>query len=264
MGLVFITACSARKGTVTARAAHKNNKSIQQENGATADYKAMTPYEYIDRYKDVAIREMNLYGIPASITLAQGLFESGNGNGELARYANNHFGIKTSPAWTGKVYYKDDDNPNDAFRVYDNPDESYRDHSIFLQKKNYSHLFELERDDYKGWAYGLKKGGYATNPRYPQMLITIIERYNLNRFDSPVTELAKTKQTNRVFTQIDKKDDGSNAGKTAKPTQTYVIKKGDTLYNISKRFGMDVDSLRELNNIAGNTVKIGQKIVVTR
>jgi hypothetical protein len=199
--------------------------------------------------------------------LAQGLFESGSGNGTLARIANNHFGIKTSPTWTGKVYYKDDDNANDAFRVYDKPEDSFRDHSLFLQKKNYTHLFELDKNDYKGWAYGLKKGGYATNPKYPEMLINIIEKYNLDQYDSPDNEVAKIKRVDRVFTTIDKKED-----KAAKDsiqnlpltTKTYIIQPGDTLYNISKRFGIAVDSLKSINNIAGNTVKVGQKIVVTR
>ena len=269
IGLFCVTGCSARKGSVNNRAAHKNNRSIQKERGAAAaaDFKPQTSLQYIERYKDIAIQEMNQYGIPASITLAQGLFESGSGNGTLARIANNHFGIKTSPTWTGKVYYKDDDNANDAFRVYDKPEDSFRDHSLFLQKKNYTHLFELDKNDYKGWAYGLKKGGYATNPKYPEMLINIIEKYNLDQYDSPDNEVAKIKRVDRVFTTIDKKED-----KAAKDsiqnlpvtTKTYIIQPGDTLYNISKRFGIAVDSLKSINNIAGDTVKVGQKIVVTR
>jgi len=270
MGLVLITACSARKGSVTNRSARKNNKGVQKANSASiAGYTPLTSLQYIEKYKDIAIQEMNHYGIPASITLAQGLFESGSGNGELARYANNHFGIKATSTWQGKVYYRDDDNPNDVFRVYDKAEDSFRDHSLFLQKKNYAHLFELEKNDYKGWAYGLKKGGYATNPKYPQLLIGIIEKYNLNQYDMPEgSEIAKIDRTKQVFTAIDKREDQAARDRAQNPTvpaiKTYTIKAGDTLYNISKRFGLTVDTLKALNNMADNNIKIGQKIVVTQ
>src|ERR1700761_4977588 len=128
IGIAFFTSCSAHKKTISNRQAKRNNQSIQKENATSiANYEPLTSVQYIQRYKSIAIQEMNLYGIPASITLAQGLYESGSGNGDLARYANNHFGIKTSPTWTGKVYYKDDDNHNDSFRVYDKPEDSFRD-----------------------------------------------------------------------------------------------------------------------------------------
>jgi hypothetical protein len=272
IGLFFVTACSARKGTVSSRTAHKNNKSVQKANSdGIANYTPQTSLQYIEKYKAIAIKEMNQYGIPASITLAQGLFESGSGNAELARVANNHFGIKTSPSWTGKVYYKDDDNRNDSFRVYDSAEDSFRDHSMFLQKKNYTKLFELDKNDYQGWAYGLKKAGYATNPRYPQLLIGIIEKYNLNQYDAPEGEMSKIKRVDRVFTQIDKKGDKAakdsiqaTAVLPAPVDKTYTIRQGDTLYNISKRFGLTVDDLKTLNNIADDNIKIGQKIVVTK
>ncbi|MES2108425.1 MAG: glucosaminidase domain-containing protein [Bacteroidota bacterium] len=270
MGLLLVTSCSARKTSVRDKLAKKNNKSIQRSRGDAANYTPITSLQYIDRYKDIAIQEMNLYGIPASITLAQGLFESGSGNGDLARYANNHFGVKVSPTWTGKVYYKDDDNHNDAFRVYDTPEDSFRDHSVFLQKKNYSHLFELDKNDYKGWAYGLKKGGYATNPKYPQLLIGVIEKYNLDRFDRPEgSEVAKIQRVDKVFTTIDKKEDKAIKDSIQNPpvapvTKFYTIKQGDTLFNISKRFGVEVDSLKAMNNLGSDKVKIGQKIVLTR
>ncbi|MCR8560940.1 glucosaminidase domain-containing protein [Mucilaginibacter sp. BJC16-A38] len=273
MGLVLFTACSARKTSVGSRTARKNNKSVQKANSnAIANYTPLTSLQYIDKYKDIAIKEMNQYGIPASITLAQGMFESGSGNGELARVANNHFGIKTGSSWTGKVYYKDDDNPNDSFRVYDSPEDSFRDHSVFLQKKNYSKLFELDKNDYQGWAYGLKKAGYATNPRYPQLLIGLIQKYNLNQYDAPEGEVSKIKRVDRVFTQIDKKEEKAQKDSIqatpailpAPPDKTYTIRQGDTLYNISKRFGLTVDDLKALNNMADNNIKIGQKIVVTK
>jgi len=141
--------------------------------------------EYIQIYKDIAINEMALYGIPASITLAQGILESGHGNSALTREANNHFGIKCHTGWKGKKYHMDDDAENECFRVYDDAAQSFRDHSLFLKNRlRYQFLFDFKKDDYKAWAKGLKKAGYATNPRYPQLLIKIIEDHQLYRFDS--------------------------------------------------------------------------------
>lgn len=152
-----------------------------------AQHKKMSHEEYITRYSAIAIREMKEFGIPASITLAQGLLESGSGNSSLAREANNHFGIKCHAGWAGEGFYMDDDEKNECFRVYDNPDESYVDHSSFLTSRGrYSFLFDLDIFDYKGWAHGLKKAGYATNPKYPQLLITLIERHKLYQFDKGV------------------------------------------------------------------------------
>jgi len=145
----------------------------------------MTTEEYIEKYKDVAIKKMKEYHIPASITLAQGILESGSGNSRLARKANNHFGIKCHKDWNGKKFYMDDDERHECFRKYHNPAESYRDHSLFLtQKGRYAFLFDYDITDYKSWAYGLKKAGYATNPKYPKLLIGIIERYNLSQYDT--------------------------------------------------------------------------------
>ena len=149
---------------------------------------------YIDRYKKIAIEEMERTGVPASIKLAQGLLESGSGKSYLATEGNNHFGIKCGSAWDGKtIALKDDDRDKNGklihscFRVYKNPEESFRAHSDFLRDPNkdyrYGWLFDLKTTDYKGWAYGLKKSGYATNPQYPKLLISLIERYNLNEFD---------------------------------------------------------------------------------
>ena len=143
----------------------------------------ITTEEYIATYKKIARKEMKQHGIPASITLAQGILESGNGNSELARRANNHFGIKCTKDWNGKTYHIDDDKPNECFRRYKHPEASFHDHSAFLKSKRYSGLFELDRDDYKGWAKGLKKAGYATNPKYPQLLINLIEKHKLYQYD---------------------------------------------------------------------------------
>ncbi|MCC8424549.1 glucosaminidase domain-containing protein [Mucilaginibacter sp. UR6-11] len=248
--------------------ARRNNTIIQKERSeAIAAYVPFTVASYIERFKAIAVREMNLYGIPASITLAQGLFESGFGNGDLARIANNHFGIKCTSDWKGKSYYKDDDQVNDCFRVYDKPEDSFRDHSEFLKRKRYAPLFELDKNDYQGWANGLKQAGYATNPKYPQLLINVIEKYHLDAYDRPEGDLQKIKREDRVLAQINQ-----NIGKAIKDslvqntpaTKLYTIKTGDTLYNISKRFGLTVDELKALNNMADNSIKIGQTLVIAK
>jgi uncharacterized FlgJ-related protein len=268
IGITFLSSCSISKTTISNRQARQNNQLIQRQNSASiANYTPLTSLQYIDRFKAIAIKEMNLYGIPASITLAQGLFESGSGNGELARVANNHFGIKCTSDWKGKSYFKDDDNANDCFRVYDKPEDSFRDHSEFLKRKNYAKLFELDKNDYEGWARGLKAAGYATNPKYPDLLIGIIKKYNLDQYDSPEGGIQKIKREDRVFTQIDQ-----NIGKAVKDSiiqntpadKIYTVKQGDTLYNISKRFGLTVDDLKALNNMEYDNIKIGQKLVVVK
>jgi len=286
ISVVFFSACSARKKAIVTRPvsvsspvstaapaisnkqANENNKEIQKEKkDVIAAFVPYTSLTYIERFKAIAIQEMNLYGIPASITLAQGLFESGSGNSDLAKIANNHFGIKCTSDWKGKSYYKDDDQVNDCFRVYDHPEDSYRDHSEFLKRKRYAALFELDKNDYVGWANGLKAAGYATNPNYPQLLISLIVKYNLDQYDRPEGEIAKIKREDRVFTQINQ-----NIGKAIKDSlvqttpvdKLYTVTQGDTLYNISKRFGLTVDDLKALNNMADNNIKIGQKLVIAK
>lgn len=162
--------------------------------------------EYVDTYKHIAMEEMRLHGIPASIKLGQGILESGFGNSDLAVIANNHFGIKCH-GWQGRTFHKDDDEEDECFRAYDDPLQSFRDHSEFLTgRPRYADLFRLEITDYKGWARGLSRAGYATNPRYPQLLIGVIERNNLYEFDRLVVEGGEyqrpvaartTRQTNR-------------------------------------------------------------------
>ncbi len=138
---------------------------------------------YIDRYKDIAITEMQRSGIPASIILAQGIHETEAGTSELVLRSNNHFGIKCKAEWTGDVVYHDDDARGECFRSYDKPEDSYRDHSEFLKNSSrYAFLFQLKPEDYKGWAQGLKRAGYATNPKYPQILIHLVEEYQLERY----------------------------------------------------------------------------------
>ncbi len=144
----------------------------------------MTKEAYIKLYKDIAIKEMNTYGIPSSITLAQGILESANGNSTLAKKANNHFGIKCHEDWNGPSFHMDDDLEDECFRKYSDPFESFKDHSVFLATRDrYASLFNLEITDYKGWAKGLKEAGYATNPKYPQLLINIIEEFELFQYD---------------------------------------------------------------------------------
>ncbi|MCK5857461.1 MAG: glucosaminidase domain-containing protein [Bacteroidales bacterium] len=150
-----------------------------------ASAQKQTSEQYIAKYKLIAIQEMLDYKIPASITLAQGILESGNGNSRLATKANNHFGIKCHSDWKGKKVYHDDDEKHECFRKYPFVEDSYRDHSLFLsRKKRYADLFDLKLTNYKGWAKGLKKAGYATNPKYPKRLIDIIERYGLDKYDT--------------------------------------------------------------------------------
>lgn len=144
-----------------------------------------TDDQYIQRFASYAVEEMEKYKIPASITLAQGLLETGGGQSRLAQEGNNHFGIKCKEDWTGKTMAHTDDAPNECFRVYDDPRQSYEDHSKFLAyRKYYVNLFKLDPKDYRAWAYGLKKAGYATNPRYANILISRIEKYGLNKFDN--------------------------------------------------------------------------------
>lgn len=173
----------------------------------TAQNKSNSTQDYINTYAKIAIEQEKEYGIPACITLAQGILESGSGRSRLATEANNHFGVKCHNEWKGKKIYKDDDAKNECFRVYDNPEQSYIDHSLFLVgKKRYAELFKLKITDYKGWAKGLKQAGYATNPKYPQLLIDIIELYDLadisktyeidskEKFDKPKENLDKPKE----------------------------------------------------------------------
>lgn len=156
----------------------------------------ITAEEYISIYKDIAIREMREHKIPASITLAQGLLESGCGNSELARVAKNHFGIKCHKEWTGNTFTMDDDEKNECFRSYENAEESFVDHSLFLVGRNrYAALFDLEITDYEGWAKGLKAAGYATNPKYAQLLIARINQYDLTRFDREALNIKEEETT---------------------------------------------------------------------
>jgi len=324
--------------------------------------------EYIAKYASVAVKEMNRTGIPASITLAQGILESGNGNSQLATKAKNHFGIKCHQDWKGPSMRMDDDAKNECFRKYKSAEHSFRDHSDFLtHRKRYAFLFEYKRTDYKAWALGLKKAGYATNPKYPQLLIELIDRNNLTRFDKqgnkrleswdelgvfefnriqtvwirnnetpliiaqrhniPIKRILKyndliDKNTklnpgDRFFLSpkrricnkkyhvvrpgetfesisnkygvklnlilkrngaeindkpiigekvyLNKSRKGRLKKKKIDPNTggfIYIVKKGDTLYSISKKFDITIDILKKVNKIDNNSIVLGQKLII--
>lgn len=209
---------------------------------------------YVLQYKDIAMNNMKSYGIPASIILAQGILESGAGRGDLAVSANNHFGIKCHADWTGDTVKHDDDSSQECFRKYNKVAESYRDHALFLTGKGrYASLFELDKDDYKAWAKGLRKAGYATDSQYPDKLISYIERYNLAQYDAQVLGIKYTpmeNQNTRVIA-MSSRNDGY-----------YEVQKGDTLYSISKKYNVLVEDLKQKNKLSDNTLFIGQKLKV--
>lgn len=200
---------------------------------------------YISTFAEIAQFEMKAYGIPASITLAQGILESGYGQGELTLKTNNHFGIKCHTGWEGAFETHDDDARGECFRKYNHPMYSFRDHSIFLSSRSrYADLFDLRPDDYKGWAYGLKKAGYATDPRYPHKLIAFIESYGLHQYDKEVLE------------------QGYALSREPRTTTygVHVVRKGDTLYALSRQYYMTVSELMEINNLKDASLRIGQQL----
>lgn len=213
---------------------------------------------YVAQFKDIAKGNMKQYGIPASIILAQGILESGAGAGTLSKTANNHFGIKCHTGWEGESVRHDDDASQECFRKYKDPAESYRDHAEFLTgRSRYASLFKLEKGDYGAWAKGLRAAGYATDPKYPEKLISYIERYNLHQYDAEVL--------GRDFTPITKSPPVVTTS-TPKPSTTggnyYEVSKGDTLYSISKKFNISVDDLKQWNNLSDNSISIGQSLKV--
>jgi flagellum-specific peptidoglycan hydrolase FlgJ len=209
---------------------------------------------YITQYSGVAMGNMKTYGIPASIILAQGILESGSGRSDLAMNANNHFGIKCHNDWTGDKVYKDDDSANECFRKYNQASESYKDHAMLLTgKKRYSNLFKLSKGDYKGWAKGLREAGYATDPKYPEKLISYIESYNLHEYDNQVLGKGSKKEESKVLVQDDFGSDQASL---------YEIQKGDTFYSVSRKFNLTVEELKQKNNLTENTLSVGQKLIV--
>jgi len=199
--------------------------------------------EYVLQYKATAIQQMALYKIPASITLAQGILESGSGNSQLARVGNNHFGIKCH-GWEGKTMFMDDDEKGECFRVYDSAEDSYKDHSEFLTvNKRYNDLFELKSDDYKGWAKGLKEAGYATSKTYAEALISLIEELKLDEFDQNVLRENGLVDENSVQSEISHLTIYS-----ANKVKYIIAKKGDTYYRLSREFDMALWQLYRYND----------------
>ncbi len=201
---------------------------------------------YINQYRDLAIEQMLKYKIPASITLAQGLLESGAGYSELATKGNNHFGIKCH-GWTGRKSYHDDDELQECFRAYDNVYDSYEDHSLLLTTQpRYSVLFSMGITNYKGWAHGLKKCGYATNPAYAQKLIGIIELYKLQQYD-------KATKFDHFMEKRSYKDSRTAKGGIEHPIHLYnknyyvIVKKGDTFKSIGKELGLSYRKIAKYN-----------------
>lgn len=234
--------------------------------------------QYISQWKEVAIDNMVKHGIPASITLAQGILESGDGNSQLASKSNNHFGIKCHSDWQGKKVYHDDDAKGECFRKYDNARESFADHSVFLKKPRYAPLFELDITDYKAWAHGLKKAGYATNPKYAQLLIDIIEANDLTQYDleglarmtagTPVVD-AKSSRKNRANAKRDNNDGfgtldlaASRSVELSRNRIKYTYgKEGDSFESIAEELDMMAWQIRKYNDFTRNhKIKAGEII----
>lgn len=226
--------------------------------------------QYIEMWKDEAIKQMVEHNIPASITLAQGILESANGNSELAKYANNHFGIKCH-SWTGEKMYKDDDHKDDCFRKYQTAHESFEDHSVFLTGRDrYAFLFDYELTDYKAWAKGLKKAGYATNPKYPTLLIDLIERHGLDQYDQ-LHEKATSKNSDIVVEASTSKPITVTVTSAMVNTHAVTVsnnkincitvKEGDTFYKIAKEFEIGLWQLYKYNDLANSDIlRVGDVI----
>ncbi|MEY4835470.1 MAG: hypothetical protein RI980_1585 [Bacteroidota bacterium] len=236
-----------------AKSSTNENPSGSEILVATSKVKATTEdvKKYIEDFKETAKNNMKVHGIPASITMAQGILESGAGFGSLAKEANNHFGIKCHTGWTGESVKYDDDAEQECFRKYKDPTESYKDHSAFLSsRKRYESLFKLDKGDYESWANGLKEAGYATDTLYPAKLIGIIERYELYKIDNEVLGRNFIPKP-RVVAQV-------------QTIGEHIVEKGDTLYSLSKKYNIPVEELKSLNAITDSGISIGQKLKVKK
>ena len=268
--IFFLASCGSKKrtirkknpGVVVSEPIPKNLPSVNEKE-ITKKLAKKNPklnkytLAYIRKYAPIAVKEMHEYKIPASITLAQGILESGKGRSQLALKSNNHFGIKCHTGWKGERVYHDDDEKGECFRKYVYPETSYNDHSLFLtQRKRYAFLFDYNIYNYKKWAYGLRKAGYATDKKYPVKLLKIIKDYKLYEFD----KVKKGK-----FTQKTKKLNSKKSAKKSivnNKSKTYKVKKGDTLYSISRKYGVSVALLKKINNLNDNTISIGQQLKI--
>lgn len=248
-------------------------------NFSIATAQTLKPQEYVEKYKDLAIREMRRMGVPAAITLAQGLLETESGNSDLVKKSNNHFGIKCKSSWTGEGVSHDDDAAGECFRSYKNAEESYRDHSNYLRgTERYASLFKLAPTDYKGWAKGLRKAGYATNPKYPDILIKNIEQYNLQQYsleaanDVPKIEtdkyeddkeapVTKSDQENSS-SEIDPKFSGvSGSGNIINGHKYINAKKGTSLLAIATENDVDLGKLLAFNDLEADGILTDDQII---
>lgn len=203
---------------------------------------------YISQYKNIAVEQMNRYGIPASITLAQGLLESGAGSGTLAVKGNNHFGIKCGSDWRGPTMAHNDDAIGECFRVYGSPVESYIDHSLFLRgKQRYSQLFTLKMADYRGWAYGLKRAGYATSPTYARNLIDLIELYELYKYDGSGSR--RIKEDSRNLEDEMKFGSSNHMIYQLNGLLCVTVKRGDTFKSLAKELHVSKRKLSKYNEL---------------
>ena len=240
-----------------------------------ANAQKLTPEQYVEKYKDIAIREMKRMGVPAAVTLAQGLLETENGNSDLVKKSNNHFGIKCKSSWTAGAVTHDDDAIGECFRSYKDANESYRDHSNYLRGNDrYASLFTLQPTDYKAWAKGLRKAGYATNPRYPEILIRNIEQYNLQQYslaavgEMPVIETSKYKDDKEpVEKKADKlepesvSDNGEAETKTINKLQYIIGKKGVSLLAIATENDINLNKLLSYNDLSEDGILKNDQII---
>lgn len=267
----LVASCSSRQQQILQGKTHPagTQTTSSSSNSGTKSGVSITGSAYIDRYKNIAIAEMNKVGIPASIKLAQALLESGAGNSYLAKEANNHFGIKCGGSWNGRSVTREDDALNDCFRVYNNPEQSFKDHSDFLLKKRYEALFRLDKNDYKGWARGLKSAGYATNPRYADLLIDMIERYELYKYDRMENTVEKEKREELVLAEIQENQNNPVAA-AAEPEKSPVamriheVQAKETLYSLSRLYQVSIEQIKTLNALVDDSINIGQLLVISK
>ncbi len=239
--------------------------------------------KYIEQYAALAVKEMERTGVPASIKIAQGIHETNAGKSDLVLQSNNHFGIKCKSSWTGDKVYHNDDAEGECFRKYADAKSSYLDHSDYLKSQpRYAFLFEYDANDYASWAWGLKKAGYATNPIYAQTLIKYIEAYQLNELNNIAENEDDTDLENyfekirnqplQAITSNNKliepdeapKPAKEKSGKRIKVKKTHVVKRGDSLYSLSKKYGTTVDALKKVNHLKKEALQVGQKIKIPK
>ncbi|AWH85182.1 hemagglutinin [Flavobacterium album] len=257
------------KTSTASNSRNDNQVEVLESTSRTVVYADLVK-AYVQQYKDVAKDNMRRHGIPASITLAQGILESGAGKGTLCVEANNHFGIKCHNDWTGETVRHDDDSEQECFRKYPRAAESFNDHSMFLTTRGrYASLFKLPKDDYEAWARGLRAAGYATDPKYPEKLIGLIERYELASYDSEVLDRPYVKPEPKAAPVQPKASPAPKeetlvivAAETTVAAGSYRVAQGDTLYSISKKHNLTVDELMRLNGLSSNAISIGQVLKV--